>query len=224
MSTGGQDGARHRDRRHRAEREVQRGPAGAAAGLLPAVPTERAARHDALLRQERRGSGSAAARRRRACSARLDPTLPVEDLKTLPQQVRENVFMDRDGQHAGVRVRAAGNAAGGGRALRRARVHRVAADARDRPAHGARRRWPPHAGDDPQAGRLDDARSAARSASSAPTTWARARESLLFEIKGHDPLVFALAVVVLGMVAFAAGYIPAYRASRVHPMQALRYE
>jgi hypothetical protein len=27
--------------------------------------------------------------------ARLDPNLPIEDLKTLPQQVRENVFLDR---------------------------------------------------------------------------------------------------------------------------------
>jgi predicted permease len=27
--------------------------------------------------------------------ARLDPNLPIEELKTLPQQVRENVFMDR---------------------------------------------------------------------------------------------------------------------------------
>ncbi len=27
--------------------------------------------------------------------ARLDPNLPVEELKTMPQQVRENVFMDR---------------------------------------------------------------------------------------------------------------------------------
>jgi ABC-type lipoprotein release transport system permease subunit len=49
-------------------------------------------------------------------------------------------------------------------------------------------------------------------------------ETLLFEIKGHDPVVFALAVVVLAIVAFTAGYIPAHRASRVLPMQALRYE
>ena len=27
--------------------------------------------------------------------ARLDPNLPVEELKTMPQQVRENIFLDR---------------------------------------------------------------------------------------------------------------------------------
>ena len=31
----------------------------------------------------------------RSIVARLDPNLPVQDLKTLPQQVKENVFLDR---------------------------------------------------------------------------------------------------------------------------------
>jgi ABC-type antimicrobial peptide transport system permease subunit len=48
--------------------------------------------------------------------------------------------------------------------------------------------------------------------------------SLLFEMTPWDPAVFVAAAVLLGVVAIAAGYIPAYRASRVDPMSALRYE
>jgi putative ABC transport system permease protein len=52
----------------------------------------------------------------------------------------------------------------------------------------------------------------------------RAASSLLFELKGNDPFVIAIATVLLAMVALGAGYIPARRASQVEPMQALRYE
>jgi ABC-type antimicrobial peptide transport system permease subunit len=52
----------------------------------------------------------------------------------------------------------------------------------------------------------------------------RGAQSLLFELQGHDPGVVALAAMLLGAVALGAGYIPALRASRIDPMQALRRE
>ena len=52
----------------------------------------------------------------------------------------------------------------------------------------------------------------------------RAAQSLLFGLQGHDPLVFASAVVLLAGVAFGAGWLPARRASRTPPMRALRYD
>jgi ABC-type antimicrobial peptide transport system permease subunit len=52
----------------------------------------------------------------------------------------------------------------------------------------------------------------------------RAAQSLLFGLSGHDPMVVALAALAVALVAFGAGIIPAMRASRVDPMQALRYE
>jgi ABC-type antimicrobial peptide transport system permease subunit len=53
---------------------------------------------------------------------------------------------------------------------------------------------------------------------------ARLAESLLFDLKGHDPVVLTGAGVVLSIVALIAGFIPANRAAQVEPMTALRYE
>jgi ABC-type antimicrobial peptide transport system permease subunit len=52
----------------------------------------------------------------------------------------------------------------------------------------------------------------------------RLAKSLLFELSGSDPLVLVAAAVSLTLVALAAGFIPALRASQVDPMSALRYE
>jgi ABC-type antimicrobial peptide transport system permease subunit len=43
-------------------------------------------------------------------------------------------------------------------------------------------------------------------------------------MQGRDPVVFAAAFVLLGLVALTAGFVPALRASRVNPMKALRWE
>ena len=49
-------------------------------------------------------------------------------------------------------------------------------------------------------------------------------QSQLFGVGQNDPLTIALATITLAAVGSLAGYIPALRASRTDPMQALRYE
>jgi predicted permease len=155
--------------------------------------------------------------------ARLDRNLPFRDLKTLPQQVRENVFMDRmvSTLASAFALLATLLAAVGLYGVLAYTVSQRTREIGLRMALGA------------DASRM-------RAMILKQVAWMTAigglagmvgayylgkgAETLLFEIKGHDPLVFALAVVVLAIVAFTAGYIPAYRASRVLPMQALRYE
>jgi len=48
--------------------------------------------------------------------------------------------------------------------------------------------------------------------------------SYLFGLKGTDPVSLITVVVLLGIVATVAGFIPARRAVGIDPMRALRYE
>jgi len=49
-------------------------------------------------------------------------------------------------------------------------------------------------------------------------------ESLLFQVSPRDPLAFAVSGAVLLAVSVAACLIPARRATRVSPTEALRFE
>ncbi|HEU4509139.1 MAG TPA: ABC transporter permease [Pyrinomonadaceae bacterium] len=52
----------------------------------------------------------------------------------------------------------------------------------------------------------------------------RAIRSLLFEVGATDPLTFVAVLLLLLFVGFVACYVPARRATKVDPLEALRYE
>ena len=49
-------------------------------------------------------------------------------------------------------------------------------------------------------------------------------ESLLFQVSPRDPLAFAVSAAVLLAASVAACLVPARRATRVSPIEALRFE
>ena len=155
--------------------------------------------------------------------ARLDPNLPVENLRTMPQQVRENVFLDRmiSVLSTAFACLATLLAAVG---LYGVLAYTVAQRTREiglRMALGA----------SPANVRAMVLRQVGVLTLiggviglGLAVMLGRLAQSLLYQLKGSDPVVLALSAVVLAFVALGAGFVPAYRASQVDPMHALRYE
>jgi putative ABC transport system permease protein len=53
---------------------------------------------------------------------------------------------------------------------------------------------------------------------------ARVMANLVYGVKPTDPLTFLSVAILMAMVALLASVIPAYRAAKVDPVVALRYE
>jgi len=154
---------------------------------------------------------------------RLDSNLPVEDLKTLDQQARESVFLDRMiGTLASAFAALATLLAAVG--LYGVLAFTVAQRTRE---FGVRMALGAHA---------DRVRGMVLKQVTrmfviggvigvvAAMALGKAAQSLLFGLEGNDPWVVVVVSVLLGAVALGAGYVPALRASRTDPMKALRYE
>jgi predicted permease len=155
--------------------------------------------------------------------AALDPNLPIRNMRTMPEQVRQNVFMDRFiSQLAAAFAALATLLAAVG--LYGVLAYTVSQRTREiglRMALGAA----------PGRVRAMVLKQVARMTIvggtlglAAAVYVGRLAESLLYELKGYDAIVLVSAATALALVAFAAGFIPALRASRVDPMLALRYE
>jgi predicted permease len=153
----------------------------------------------------------------------MDPALPVEDLKTMPQQIRENIFLDRmisilSAAFAVLATLLAGVGLYGVLAYSVAQRTREIGVRMALGADGARVRGLVMK----QIGGMLIAGGVVGVA--AALGLGRAAQSLLYGLEGHDPVVFVLAVLLLAGIAALAGYVPARRAAQVDPMQALRYD
>ena len=155
--------------------------------------------------------------------AQLDPNLPIEDLRTMPEQIRQNVFLDRFISlfSAAFALLATLLAAIG---LYGVLAYTVAQRTREigvRMALGAA----------PGRVRLMILRQVgvmtvvgAVLGIAGAIVLGRVAQSLLFRMDGSDPGVLAGAAATLSLVALGAGLVPAFRASRVEPTRALRHE
>jgi predicted permease len=155
--------------------------------------------------------------------AGLDPNLPVQDVKTLPEQVRETVYVDRivSTLTTAFAVLATVLAAIGLYGVLAYTVSQRTREIGLRLALGA----------DGRRIHTMVLRQVLRTlligsvlGITAALALGRLLDSLLFGLRSDDPVVAVLAAAFLAFVALTAGYLPARRASRIDPMEALRYE
>jgi ABC-type antimicrobial peptide transport system permease subunit len=158
-----------------------------------------------------------------AVVSRLDPNLPVENRRTLARQVRENMFLER---FVGVLATAFAGlatllAAIGLYGVLACTVAQRTREIGLRLALGA---TPVRV----RAMILGHTALMVAVGSAIGLIVAaflgRLAESMLFELKGSDPGVLATAALALALVALGSAFVPAYRASRIDPVRALRYE
>jgi predicted permease len=187
--------------------------------FTPYMQAERAGRINIYARTS--GDAEVQLRAMQAAVRQLDPNLPVESPKTMAQQVRENVFLDRfiSTMSATFAVLATVLAAVG---LYGVLAYTVAQRTREfglRMALGA---------DGAAVRGLVLGHVLRMTAAGGAVGLALAvalglgAQSLLYQLQGWDPAVLATSAVLLGSVAVAAGWLPALRASRIQPMVALR--
>jgi predicted permease len=158
-----------------------------------------------------------------AAMSRVDPDVPIQDLKTVPQQIRESVFLDRMiGTLSAAFASLATLLAAVG--LYGVLGYTVAQRTREigvRMALGADQwnvrglvlrqvAWMTLAG-----GVLGIL---------AALAFGRTARSLLFGLDENDPVAVVTAAAVLAAVSLGAAYLPARRASNIDPMHALRAE
>ena len=159
----------------------------------------------------------------RATMKRIDPSLPIEELKTMKQQVKENVFLDRmisilSSAFALLATLLAGVGLYG---VLSYSVTQRTREIGVRMALGA---------DGPRVRKLVMRQVGVMLliggaiGIAASLGLGRAARSMLYQLEGHDPAAMTIAVVLLACVALAAGFIPARRAALVDPMNALRYD
>ena len=153
----------------------------------------------------------------------LDPNLPVEEMKTMPQQVRENVFLDRflTTLSAAFAILATILAAVGLYGVlaytvtqrRREFGVRMALGANGRSVSALVMR---------QLGKM--AAIGGVLGVAAAIGIGIVAQSQLYDVEGWDPIVLVSSVLLLTLIAFSAGLVPARRAATVDPMKVLRDE